>query len=111
MRVRLYGLDAPESKPAFGQQAQTFVSDATFGKTMTVYGKGSDHYGRALGWVFGGSHCVSTALVEKGYDWHYAPYSSKETKLADAQNAAQETKAGLWADAAPIAPWDFQTRR
>ncbi len=36
-RIRLYGIDCPESYQAFGTRAKQFTSSLAFGKTVTVH--------------------------------------------------------------------------
>lgn len=108
VRIRLYGVDAPESRQAFGTQAKNFTSQSTFGKTATIYSKGSDRYGRVLGWVFIGKRCVNTELVRSGLAWWYRQYSPRKTKLRDLEVQARARRVGLWRAARPVAPWDFR---
>lgn len=50
-KVRLEGIDAPESAQAFGTQAKKSLSDLVFGRTVTVANSKTDRYGRVLGKV------------------------------------------------------------
>ena len=50
-KVRLDGIDAPESSQDFGSRAKQSLSDLVFGKTVTVLGSKKDRYGRTLGKV------------------------------------------------------------
>jgi micrococcal nuclease len=51
VRVRLYGVDAPESKQPFGSRAKQFTSGLVFGKAVTVRVRDVDRYGRTVGEV------------------------------------------------------------
>jgi endonuclease YncB( thermonuclease family) len=46
-------------------------------------------------------------MVADGMAWHYARYS-KDAGLAAAQRDAQAAKRGLWADKAPVPPWEWR---
>lgn len=48
-KIRLEGIDAPESNQAFGSRAKQSLSDLVFGKTVTVTSRKKDRYGRVLG--------------------------------------------------------------
>ncbi len=50
-KVRLDGIDAPESSQDFGSRAKQSLSDLVFGKTVTVISSKKDRYGRTLGKV------------------------------------------------------------
>jgi len=50
-KVRLDGIDAPESNQDFGSRAKQSLSDLVFGKTVTVISSKKDRYNRTLGKV------------------------------------------------------------
>ena len=50
-KIRLNGIDAPESSQDFGSRAKQSLSDLVFGKTVTVTSPKKDKYGRTLGKV------------------------------------------------------------
>jgi endonuclease YncB( thermonuclease family) len=110
-KIRLYGIDTPESKQAFGTKAKQFTSQLAFGKSVTIYSKGVDRYNRVLGWVFVGRTCVNAELVQNGLAWWYKQYSPKETKLQQLEQEARTAKRGVWADKMPVAPWDWRRNK
>src|SRR4051812_23773570 len=48
VRIRLHGVDSPESGQAFGTKAKAFTSDLVFGKVVTVHPLETDRYGRTV---------------------------------------------------------------
>ena len=50
-KVRLQGIDSPETKQAFGTKARNRLADLTLGKAVTVRVHGRDRYGRTLGTI------------------------------------------------------------
>lgn len=113
VRIRLQGIDAPESKQAFGTQAKKGLSDMVFGKVVKVQSTGKDRYGRVLGWISagragGGTVDVNRTMVRAGLAWWYQQYSPHETALKSFQAEAQKARRGLWRDAKPVAPWAFR---
>ena len=50
-KIRLSGIDAPESGQAFGNRSKQALSDCAFGKQATVEGDKTDRYGRTVGRV------------------------------------------------------------
>jgi micrococcal nuclease len=48
LKVRLEGIDCPESGQAFGAAAKLYTSDLVFGKTVTVEPRTTDRYGRTV---------------------------------------------------------------
>ena len=70
VKVRLYGVDAPEKAQAFGTQARTFTSDAAFQQTVTVEVHTTDRYGRLVGGVlFPDGRSLNQELVRAGMAW------------------------------------------
>lgn len=114
VRVRLEGIDCPESSQAFGQKAKQALSDLVLKRTVKVWSIGQDRYGRTLGRVYVGEDDeridVNLALVAQGMAWHYKQYSDDEN-LAEAETAARSERRGLWTDSSPMAPWDWRDQQ
>ncbi len=110
IKIRLYGIDAPEKSQAFGTQAKKALSELAFGKDLTVTSTGRDRYGRLLAWLTVGSTPINARLVENGFAWHYRKYAPKETELAQLEADARKNRRGLWIDPAPVAPWNYRRK-
>lgn len=106
-KVRLEGIDAPESHQAFGARAKQALSERVFGKDVRVAVKGRDRYGRELGHVYVGEQWINRELIASGFAWHYKQYSSS-AELAAAEISARAAAAGLWSGSDPVPPWDFR---
>jgi len=108
VKVRLDGIDCPETGQAFGKRAKQFASDMVFGKEVKVKSKGLDKYGRTLGEVIlPDGKSLNRELIRAGLAWWYRQYSQDST-LGVLESEAREERIGLWADADPIAPWDYR---
>lgn len=107
IKVRLNGIDAPERGQPFGTKARDRLAELTAGKTVAVNGSKRDRYGRTLGRVEVEGQDVNRQMVLDGMAWHYKQYSDDQ-RLADAEAAARAAKRGLWADAAPVPPWEWR---
>jgi len=107
VRIRLEGVDAPESHQDFGQKAKQLTSSLTFGKTVTINAVTTDRYGRTVARVIAGGKDVSLELVRAGLAWHYRKYSS-DPVLAEAEQEARAAKKGLWSMPNPVPPWDYR---
>ena len=73
-RIRLDGIDCPETGADFSQRAKQFTSELVFGKQVRIEGKERDRYGRLVARVIVNGTDVSLALVEAGLAWHYKQY-------------------------------------
>jgi endonuclease YncB( thermonuclease family) len=107
VRVRLDGIDAPESGQDFGPQAKQFMTDAAFNKTVVVSGNEIDAYGRLIARVTVDGRDLSLAAVEAGFAWHFVRHS-KDASLAAAETRAHAQKRGLWAQPNPVPPWNYR---
>jgi micrococcal nuclease len=107
-KIRLNGIDCPESGQPFGNKAKQFVSEKAFGKQATVIDYGKDKYGRTLGDVLveDGTD-INTELVKVGLAWWYREYS-KDATLERFESEAKAAKRGLWSEPDPVAPWDWR---
>lgn len=106
-KIRLYGIDCPEKKQAFGKRAKQVTSKMVFDKNVEVRPVTTDRYGRTIAWIYINGTCLNEELLKTGLAWHYKQYSS-ERRLADLEIEAKQRKAGLWSDPHSIAPWDFR---
>jgi endonuclease YncB( thermonuclease family) len=110
IKIRLYGIDAPEKAQAFGTQSKKALSELAFGKDLTITSTGRDRYGRLLAWLAVGSTPINAEMVRAGFAWHYRKYAPRETELAQLEADARANRRGLWIDAAPVAPWEFRKK-
>ncbi len=106
-RVRLLGIDAPETKQPFGRRSRDALAKMVKGKAVELVGTEKDRYGRTLATVIVGGKDVCLGLVQKGLAWHFTKYSSDQA-LAAAEREAREAKRGLWDDPEPVPPWEWR---
>ena len=112
-RIRLQGIDAPESRQAFGARSKQHLSDLVFDKEVSVEWEKRDRYGRVLGKVLVGGSDTCLAQVRAGMAWHYKYYENEQSPedrrlYAEAEREARAAGRGLWADPDPTPPWDFR---
>ncbi len=112
-RIRLSGIDAPESKQDFGQKSKQNLSDLIFGKDIKVNAVKLDQYGRTVGQIFLGDKDICLEQVKGGFAWHYKRYQEDQPEAdrkiySDAEIEARRAKRGLWLQANPIPPWIFR---
>lgn len=109
-RVRLYGIDAPEKKQAFGNKAKQYLSSLVYSKRVSVRFSTVDRYGRIVGRVYVSGKDISLVMLSAGYAWHYVHFD-KSPEYAAAENKARSAGVGLWSDRSPVQPWEFRKRR
>lgn len=109
IKIRLEGIDCPESNQDFGSKAKQTTVDLCFQKTVRVEQSGTDRYSRMLAFVFVNDVCVNKELLRQGMAWHYKQYN-KDQELAKLEIEAREKKVGLWSMKDAVAPWDFRRK-
>ncbi len=111
VRIRLHGIDAPESGQDFGQVSKKFLSDKIFGKVVWVKTSGNDRYGRTIGIIYTDSTMTGLSVneqsLEAGLSWHYKQYDSNP-RWAELESIARERKNGLWLYDNPTPPWQYR---
>jgi len=106
-KIRLYGIDAPESRQAFGQKSKQHLSSLVFGKDVRVTYRSRDKYGRILGTIYVDGLDVNLEMIRAGLAWHYKRYD-KNPAYAAAESEARSAKRGLWSDPNPTPPEQFR---
>jgi len=114
-KIRLNGIDAPETNQDFGQAAKQKLSDLVFGKNVAVVWSKTDRYDRILGTVTVGSADAGLEQIKAGMAWYFRRYESDVPEIerrlyAAAEAEARIRKLGLWSQSSPMAPWDWRGR-
>ena len=112
-KVRLLGMDAPESEQRWGKESQRYLQKLIGGRTVTIHAVTRDMYGRWVARVEVGGKDVSLAMIEAGMAWPYYQYfrnlDAKDREIyAAAGREAQRQRKGLWSDKQPKAPWTWR---
>src|SRR5262245_38684438 len=112
VKIRLHGIDAPESKQDFGTQAKKLTSELSFGQVVTVRPHDRDRYGRTVAdVVLSDGRLLNHELVRQGLAWHYVQYARNEGTLSKLEAEARAAKRGLWSQPHPVPPWEFRDKR
>jgi endonuclease YncB( thermonuclease family) len=112
-KVRLDGIDAPESSQPFGAKSKQSLSTLVFGRAVTVTSLKTDRYGRVVGKVTLDGKDINYVQVMNGWAWFYRDYA-RELNTEDAkdyeqaENTARSQRRGLWTDASPVPPWEYR---
>lgn len=109
-RVRLAEIDAPEKRQPFGQRAKQSLSDICFARVAVVADSGRDRYGRIVGRVRCAGMDANAEQVRRGMAWVYERYA-RDPDLWRLQEDARTARRGLWADVAPVPPWQWRAQR
>ncbi len=116
LRVRFYGVDAPElatedwPDQAFGRAAGAFMRKFLLHQRVAVRLTGERTYGREVGEIFVAERSASRVLLRAGFGWWNRKYAPRDAELARLEKIARKAKRGLWSDRAAIPPWQYRQR-
>jgi micrococcal nuclease len=123
LKVRLYGIDAPEtpkingrtgvvSKPGqpYGEEAEKALKEKIQAQRVRLDIMGFDRYRRAIAVVWLGDRDINRELVAEGHAWAYRQYLDRPYAggYIEAERQARSQKLGLWQQANPKPPWEFR---
>lgn len=116
VRVRLYGIDAPESAQRFGRQSREHLTTLIRSKDLRLKTMYLDNYKRSVAIVYlveGNGideRSVNQRQVQAGMAWVYDYFCTgdicKTWKVEEAM--ARKEKLGLWKDDDPTPPWQWR---
>ena len=105
LRIRIFGIDAPELGQPYGRESRESLAELVFGKQIAVLAISRDTAGPAICQVSVDGRDVSAALVAAGAAW---ADPATGTSLTPEQQQAQQGRKGLWAEDNPQPPWEFR---
>lgn len=114
VKVRLYGIDCPERKQAFGQRARQFMAQRTAGENVRVEIMDYDRYGRTVGVVYAeNGQNVNRELLSSGMAWVYTQFCKASfcDEWKSVEQNAKKAGVGLWVERRPTPPWEWRKMR
>ena len=114
--VRIGGIDAPEKGQPHADQSRDNLARLLARGGLEIEPIKTDPYGRQVARVRAGGEDVGLRQIEAGLAWHFVRYAADQspderTQYAQAERDARHAARGLWADAAPVAPWLHRQRK
>ena len=110
-RIRLYGVDCPEtlrkgywSTQPFAAKSKAF-SVGFAGKQAMVIVHGKGYFGRLIGEIFVDGRSLNRELIRNGLAWWAKDYAPKDLDLKRLENNARKLRIGIWSQQNPISPW------
>jgi endonuclease YncB( thermonuclease family) len=115
-RIRLHGIDAPESGQTCsadgktyrcGQQAALALADKIGRETVSCQPKDTDRYGRVVAVCRIGAEDLNAWMTLKGWALAYREYSGD---YVWAEDAAKQAHKGIWVGEFEP-PWDWRKKK
>lgn len=114
-KIRLSGIDAPESHQPFGQKSKTSLSALAFNKEVVAECPKKDRYGRLICTLSMNGVDINLEQIKAGMAWHYKQYANEQSpqdreNYEIAEFNAKIRRLGLWNDKNPVPPWEWRKR-
>ena len=116
VRIRLEGIDAPETtqtcgrrifgKWRCGEDASRHLASLIADRPVRCVDTGLDKYGRVLGRCVAGATDLNAEMVKSGYAWAFVRYSHAYVPLEDEARLARR---GVW-QGKSVPAWEFRSR-
>lgn len=116
LKVRLYGIDAPETAKGgspgqpFGEVARRTLMYKIMGRQVTVEIMDMDRYRRTVAIIRYSGRDINREMVAEGMAWAYRQYLQEPyaAEYVGAEEVARARHKGLWRDNNPMPPWEFR---
>lgn len=116
LKVRLYGIDAPETRKPdrigqpYGDQAQRVLKYKLLGREVQLEVRERDQYNRVVAVVRQGNRDINAEMVAEGMAWAYRRYleGSYASEYIQLEERARRRHQGLWRQSNPQPPWEFR---
>ncbi|MEO8486314.1 MAG: thermonuclease family protein [Betaproteobacteria bacterium] len=109
VRVRLWGIDAPEHGQPWSGRARDSLAARAMHREARVLERGTDGFGRTLARVSVDGVDLAEAQLRDGMAWMFRRYTT-DPALAKLENDARTARRGLWSSRDPEPPWRYRDR-
>lgn len=119
LKVRLYGIDAPEVKKPnksgqpYGEISKRTLMYKIMGRRVTAEIIDIDQYKRAVAVIRYSGRDINREMIEEGSAWAYRQYlqGNYESQYISSENRARSRRTGLWREPDPKPPWEFRKKQ
>lgn len=116
IKVRLYGIDAPETAKGklpgqpYGQESHQALSTKTLSRQVRLDVLDIDKYRRLVSLVWIGSRNINREMLAEGHAWAFRKYLDRDYAADYLSLEAQAARQGrgLWQQNSPQPPWEFR---
>jgi len=113
IRVRVAGIDAPESKQDFGRRSRQLMTQLVKGRDVRVIVVDRDKYGRYVARIETEEGDAGERMLEAGLARVFVRYVRNlprdyQVAYTHAEALARTESRGLWSDPKQIPPWEWR---
>lgn len=116
LKVRLYGIDAPETekgnKPGqpHGDESYRALQSKVLGQKVRLDVLDIDKYRRLVALVWMSDRNINHEMITEGHAWAYRKYldQTRRAEFISSEEQARKNRLGLWQQDYPQPPWEFR---
>lgn len=110
IKIRLYGIDAPEIRQKYGAESYQALEKMIMGQNVVFLIYDVDQYGRSVGVLKMDEININEKMIAEGNAWCYSAYCKKSfcSRWKTLEAEAKIKKAGLWRYPNPTPPWEYR---
>lgn len=116
LKVRLYGIDAPETKKPgkpgqpYGDISRRTLMYKIMRRRVSAEIVDIDQYKRSVAVIRYEGRDINREMVAEGMAWAYRQYlhAPYESEYIASEAGARSRRAGLWRESNPQPPWEFR---
>lgn len=105
IKIRLFGIDAPESTQKYGQASKRYLQKLVAKSSVKLVIKDRDKYGRYLGVLHKNGNDINRLMVKAGAAWAYKFYTKA---YVSEEKRARRLRLGLWKQKNPMNPYKYR---
>ena len=109
-KIRLAGIDAPESRQAYGNVSKNYLYNMVRDRFVYAEIHDKDRYGRYVAKIMLDNIDVNAEMIRAGLAWHYKQYDNND-EYARLEQEAKRNRRGLWVEKTPIPPWIYRKNK
>jgi len=109
--IYLRGVDCPELKQPYGEQAKHATAAYIANREVVVRDLKRDRQGRMTADILlPDGRQIAHELIKEGLAW-VQPGGSGDQALKDMEELAKASKNGLWSESDPVPPWKWKSTK
>jgi len=111
-RLRLAGIDCPESDQPYGAEATDTTKSLALDIEVLITPVTTDRFERTVAEVtLQDGRSLAHELVKAGACWWFRKYAPHDVELKRLELEARKQRLGLWATESPMSPWAWRAER
>ena len=116
-KIRVAGIDAPESKQSYGKESGNALRSLLKNRSVTVSCFKIDKFRRKICRIrTDAEKDVALVMISSGNAWWYKGFARDQTAIEQslyqaAEKKAQKDRVGLWTEEQPVPPWEWRKQQ